>query len=210
MTNLGQLQLYARVPRTMALGPGLRYGLWVQGCPFRCPGCMTPGALDVTGGEAVPISSLAEEILALDDLEGLSLSGGEPFTQAAGLAILMQQLREQRDLGLIVYTGYRLPALQALANRDPGVAALLGATDLLIDGPYLAEHNDDTPLRGSSNQGLHLLTDRYRAHLGAYDSNQTRQIELHVGIREHLLVGIPSVRQLAWWQSRHADCNDKL
>jgi hypothetical protein len=83
------------------------------------------------------------------------------------------------------------------------------------EGPVRPEFVQDLELcfarlRGLSNQGLHLLTDRYCTHLGAYDSNQTRQIELHVGIREHLLVGIPSARQLAWWQARYAVPNKSV
>ncbi|NCA71503.1 MAG: 4Fe-4S cluster-binding domain-containing protein, partial [Sphingobacteriia bacterium] len=44
------LRLYSRIPRTRSLGPGLRFALWVQGCPLRCPGCMTPDALPFDGG----------------------------------------------------------------------------------------------------------------------------------------------------------------
>lgn len=194
------LRLYSRVARTRSLGPGLRFALWVQGCPLRCPGCMTPAALPFAGGESVPVERLAQEILAVEDIEGLTLSGGEPFAQAAAAAALILRLRRQRDLGLIVYSGYRLAALRRLAQADAGVSALLGQTDLLIDGPYLATANDDAPLRGSSNQRLLPLTDRYRDHL-ASDAH-ARQIEVHVEIGVRMLVGIPSRRQLAWWQAR--------
>ena len=96
------LTLYARLPRTRALGPFTRFALWVQGCPFHCPGCMTPDARPFEGGETVAIDRLAAEVLAVDDIEGLTVSGGEPFTQAAGLAALVRQVRAYRDLGLIL------------------------------------------------------------------------------------------------------------
>lgn len=158
---------------------------------------MTPDALPFDGGEPVPVARLANEILAIDDIEGVTVSGGEPFAQAAAVADLMLRLRGQRDLGLIVYSGYRLAALRRLARTDAGVSALLGQTDLLIDGPYLAAANDGAPLRGSSNQGILPLTDRYRERLAGDD--HARHIEVHVEIGVRMLVGIPSRRQLAWW-----------
>ena len=195
------LTLYARLPRTRALGPCTRFALWVQGCPFHCPGCMTPDARPFAGGETVAIDRLAAEVLAVDDIEGLTVSGGEPFTQAAGLATLVRQVRAHRDLGLILYTGYRLEDLRQLATDAPGVADLLSCIDLLIDGPYVAAQNDGAPLRGSANQRVIPLTDRYIEQLHCYDRDQPRAIELHVEIGERMLVGIPSARQLAWWQS---------
>ena len=122
LDDSASLRLYARIPRTRVLGPFVRYGLWVQGCPFRCPGCMTPDALAFTGGEEIAIAGLVSQILAIDEIEGLSVSGGEPFAQAAALALLMRQLRSQRDLGLILYSGYRWRDLQRQARLDPGVA----------------------------------------------------------------------------------------
>ncbi|WP_236848805.1 4Fe-4S single cluster domain-containing protein [Candidatus Thiodictyon syntrophicum] len=162
---------------------------------------MTPDAHPFEGGESAAIDRLAAEILAVDDIEGLTVSGGEPFAQAAGLAALIRQVRAHRDLGLILYTGYRLEDLQRKASDAPGTADLLGRIDLLIDGPYVAAQNDGVPLRGSANQRVIPLTDRYLAHLHCYDSNRPRAVELHVEIGERMLVGIPSARQLAWWRS---------
>lgn len=198
------LSLYAKLPRTRALGPFLRFALWVQGCPFHCPGCMTPDARPFAGGETIAIDRLTDEILSVDAIEGLTVSGGEPFTQAAGLAMLVQSLRTRRDLGLILYTGYRLEDLRQMAKDEAGVSALLVQIDLLIDGPYVAARNDGAPLRGSANQRVIPLSDRYLASLRAYDRDQPRGVELHVEIGERMLVGIPSARQLAWWQAQKA------
>lgn len=197
------IRLYARLPRTRALGPFLRFALWVQGCPFDCPGCMTQDARAFAGGETVAIDRLADEILTVDDIEGLTVSGGEPFAQAAGLAALIRQLRARRNLGLILYTGYRVEALKRKALDDPGTADLLARIDLLIDGPYVDARNDGAALRGSANQRVIPLSSRYLAHLNDYDRDRQRAVELHVEIGARMLVGIPSARQLAWWRSRN-------
>ena len=61
------------------------------------------------------------------------------------------------DPGVIVYTGYCFEELKEV----PGADALLAQTDLLIDGPYIQELDDGRSLRGSSNQRIIPLTDRY-------------------------------------------------
>lgn len=194
--------LYAKVSHTRSLGPFTRFALWVQGCLLRCPNCMTPDAQRFKAGNLYAIANLAREILAIDDIEGLTVSGGEPFAQASALATLMDAVRASRDLGLILYSGYRLQELQNMARSDAGIQGLLSRIDLLIDGPYIASSNDNAPLKGSANQNVIFLTDRYLNQQHQYEAGQPRTIELHVDIGEHLLVGIPSARQLDWWQSR--------
>lgn len=75
--NDGFLRLARRSNRCTVLGPGVRAVFWVQGCPLRCPGCVAPETLPFAGGEVVPVSRLADEIIALNEIEGLTFSGGE-------------------------------------------------------------------------------------------------------------------------------------
>lgn len=158
-----KLSVHMREPAVHTLGPGVRYALWVQGCPRRCPGCVAPEAQALDGGTALETGALAWEIL-LSGSEGLTISGGEPFLQAEALAELIRTVRRKRDLGVIVYTGYRYEELLA----DPAARALLEETDLLIDGPYVKELDDGKSLRGSSNQRVIPLTERYRGELSLY------------------------------------------
>ncbi|WP_140397603.1 MULTISPECIES: 4Fe-4S single cluster domain-containing protein [unclassified Flavonifractor] len=158
-----KLSVHMREPAVRTLGPGVRYALWVQGCPRRCPGCVAPEAQALDGGTALETGALAWEIL-LSGAEGLTISGGEPFLQAEALAELIRTVRRKRDLGVIVYTGYRYEELLA----DPAARALLEETDLLIDGPYVKELDDGKSLRGSSNQRVIPLTERYRGELSLY------------------------------------------
>lgn len=158
-----KLSVHMREPAVRTLGPGVRYALWVQGCPRRCPGCVAPEAQALDGGTELETGALAWEIL-LSGAEGLTISGGEPFLQAEALAELIRTVRRKRDLGVIVYTGYRYEELLA----DPAARALLEETDLLIDGPYVKELDDGKSLRGSSNQRVIPLTERYREELSLY------------------------------------------
>jgi len=149
-----------RVPVTEAEGPGRRFALWVQGCPLRCPGCCNPHFLEFTDADWVEVEDLAAEILShREEIEGVTFIGGEPFSQAAGLAALARRV-QQAGLSVMIFTGHLLEELQA---RGPAHEALLAETDLLVDGPYLREkHLDDRRWIGSANQSVHYLTDRYR------------------------------------------------
>ena len=152
------IRLYRMAPEVTVLGPGRRFCLWVQGCVRRCPGSMSPETWDLEGGTLWREEAVAAQMLRFD-FEGVTISGGEPFLQAGPLARLLQLLRAERDTGVIIYTGFTLTQLHGLHN--PATDALLAMTDMLIDGPYRQELDDDGALRGSSNQQARLLTNRY-------------------------------------------------
>jgi anaerobic ribonucleoside-triphosphate reductase activating protein len=161
---------------------------------------MTQDARPMTGGELWTPADLAAEVLATPGIEGITVSGGEPFAQAAGLAAMLGEVHAKRDLGVIVYSGYTHEYLVRRAQTQPGVAELLAMTDLLVHGPYIEALNNDASLKGSSNQGVFLNSARYAAHLPMYGAEYARRVEVHVETRETMLVGVPSRRQLAWWR----------
>jgi len=199
---LNTINLHSYISQTRALGPFLRFTLWVQGCPLRCPGCMTPAALPDSGGELMAISKLVERILNTPDIEGLTITGGEPFAQAVALVKLIEQIRQTKDFGVIVYSGYTLKNLQHIATLQPEVAALLQLIDLLIDSPYIAALNDGGSLRGSSNQQIHLLTKRYATVINDYYGQPKRPVEIHLTKDDIMLVGVPGEETLKKWQNQ--------
>ena len=172
---------------TRALGPGLRYAIWTQGCPFAYPGCVTPESRAVDGGMVVDVEDLAADLMAADGIDGITISGGEPFVQAASLAALLSRVKGMRpQLNVIVFTGFAIERLAEVENA----AELLPYIDLLIDGPYVETLNDGLGLRGSSNQRLHFLTSAllpYREQL----ENGKRQVELTFRRGASAVVGIP-------------------
>ena len=168
------------------LGPGTRYVLWVQGCKGHCPGCIAENAKKMEEGTPVSISALAFEI-ALSKADGLTISGGEPFLQAEELAEMIKQIKTKRDLGIIVYSGYHYEDLA----KDDTARKLLNKIDLLIDGPYIQELDDGKSLRGSSNQRLFFLTDRYREYEGEYGTSGRENETFYHGLFIHE-IGIPN------------------
>jgi anaerobic ribonucleoside-triphosphate reductase activating protein len=181
------LNVASIAPRTQALGPGTRAAIWVQGCPLRCPGCLAPAWIPF-----VPAMQLTpEEVLErlnLDEITGISLSGGEPFMQAAGLAAFVRLARQQKDLNVICFSGFRY---ERLLKHPPsnGVSELLAQVDVLIDGPFIQERNDSIGLRGSSNQRIIHLTSRLNGHdLEA----RKREVEITITNGELAFIGIPT------------------
>lgn len=153
-----QIRLASFVEESIVDGPGLRFVLFTQGCPHRCSGCHNPQTHLSVGGTMFSI----EEIIALYEknpaVRGLTLSGGEPFVQAAPLSKIAKAVH-QRGGDVIVYTGYRLEKLYTLAETDDGIAALMVQTDLLIDGPFvLSQRCLDVAFVGSLNQRLIALS----------------------------------------------------
>lgn len=153
------LAVHAFVPVSRANGPGRRAVVWVQGCTLGCPGCFNPETHPFTG-DRTPVDALVARISAAavaHHLDGLTVSGGEPFQQRRALAALLEHVRAETDLSVLVFTGYTTAELASL----PGAADVLRHTDVLITGRYDARQRLATGLRGSSNKTVVCLTDRY-------------------------------------------------
>ena len=197
------LRLHNIVYHTRTLGPGDRTAIWFQGCRRRCKGCMSESSRPMDGGWDVSIPKLCSAILQQTGIEGVTISGGEPFLQAEALYTLISGLRSKSNLGVIVYTGYTIEPLKE--RNDLYINRLLdGMIDLLIDGEYVDELNDGKSLRGSSNQRVLLLTERYTQHKADYEQ-QTRDIEVYMKDNEVFLIGIPSNQTWKQWESVISD-----
>jgi anaerobic ribonucleoside-triphosphate reductase activating protein len=153
------LRLHALVPRSRANGPGLRTALWVQGCTLGCPGCCNPGTHAGTGGFVRSVRELADAIRTTAGIEGVTLSGGEPFEQAPALLALLERLRATTTLSLLVFSGYTRAEIEAQPLGPP----ILALIDVLIAGRFDRARPIGHGLLASGNQRVWLLSDRYQA-----------------------------------------------
>jgi len=173
------------------LGPGARrLVLWVRGCDARCPGCITPELWEP--GDPTLVTDIVRELLPLVSLaDGISISGGEPFRQPAALCALIDALRVEHDVEVLVYTG-RL--FEELVTSGGATAELLARIDLLLDGPFVEEQANTLRWRGSDNQRVHLLTPRAQRHREESDLPMPAERPLQVqqtGPQRYRIVGIP-------------------
>jgi anaerobic ribonucleoside-triphosphate reductase activating protein len=154
-------------PITTLNGPGYRFALWTQGCGLRCTTqCISPHLLTAKPRHLL---SVDETLEILDErarfgqysIEGITLLGGEPTDQSEPLAKLARSVHE-RGWSVMLYSGYTLSQLQGRKNQS--VCDLLSETDILVDGPFQPEYADQhLRWRGSSNQQIWILSDRYCA-----------------------------------------------
>lgn len=188
------LNIASRIPCTTVEGPGLRYALWVQGCDIDCPGCCNQDLLPFVRRQTILTSQIVDEIKQARDqygIEGVTFLGGEPSYQARGLAEVATSC-QKLGLSVMVFTGFRLEQLRR--RNLPGVEALLEHSDIVVDGPFVAEQPDQRRnWVGSSNQRFHYMTSRYTRSIetGSFDRPA---VEVRVGLDEHLLMnGFPMI-----------------
>jgi len=177
--------------KTDLLGPFFRFAVWLQGCERRCPGCIAEYMQSPSGGKNIKISELASLIISAEECEGITVSGGEPFSQADRLCELIDLIHAGRpDFGVIIYTGHRYEDLKK-SGEEP-VQKLLGLTDILIDGEYVEELDDNLGLRGSSNQKAVFLSERYSAHRDLYTNPSGRKNSIEIQGDSLRMTGVPS------------------
>lgn len=135
-------------------GPGRRSTAKLQGCPIHCPGCVTPDSWDTAGGVLTQVDRLAEALLdPAYERDGVTILGGEPFAQPAGLLALVRALRARGCSHILCYSGFTYEALLRRAEGESAIALALADIDMLIDGPYVAALASGAgPWTGSGNQ----------------------------------------------------------
>lgn len=171
------------------LGPGQRAVIWFHGCSRRCPGCIAMEMNLSHDYKTMTARELYGWVASCNGIEGVTLSGGEPLEQDTEELYNFLRLVHQdtRDLGVILFTGYRLEELE-----QTGKNIIIQYIDVLVDGPYEEEKNDGFDLRGSSNQKIHFLTPRYKSMRDAFFGNSGRNLEFDIGMDNDVVInGIP-------------------
>jgi anaerobic ribonucleoside-triphosphate reductase activating protein len=152
------LRLHHFLPTSRANGPGLRAVVWVQGCTLGCPGCFNPQTHPAQGGERVSVEDLFDQIISLgDSIEGITLSGGEPFQQTCPVLGLLKRVRAETSLSALVFSGYAWEEIQ----QFPAIDEIRACVDVLIAGRYDSTQALQDGLVSSANQQAVFLTHRY-------------------------------------------------
>lgn len=148
------VRLSGIVSESVVDGVGFRMTVFTQGCIHNCKGCQNPQTHPLDGGEVTDLKYILEEVEKDPLLDGVTLSGGEPFLQAKPLAELSRQLHD-RGLDVWCYSGFTYEELQEKAELDENIKALLNEVDVLVDGRFVLEKLDlKLKFRGSTNQRI--------------------------------------------------------
>ena len=142
--------------------------IWFQGCRLNCVNCFNPETHVFAKNLYWEIGELLSVVLSISgQIEGITISGGEPFEQKDALLAILREIKVKTNLSTIVYTGYEMEELQ----RFPEINQIFALLDVLIPGRYIDALNMNSKnadnskkqfcMAGSSNQQIHFLSDRY-------------------------------------------------
>ena len=134
-----------------SLSPGDRLAIWIRGCKKRCFNCANPELQLFNPNSEVSMTVIKEMISKIDKkIDGITITGGEPFCQAKDLFEIITFMLEITD-DILIFTGYSKKEIYDL-NNDYAIKCIEKAT-VVIYGEYVDELNDNhTPLIASSNQ----------------------------------------------------------
>lgn len=152
------------------LGPGKRIGIWFCGCSHKCKGCSNPELWQQQEKYKISIDdvvSLIHQISDTNPVDGFTITGGDPMEQSDELSTLLKKLKVISD-DILVYTGFEIEELTEKQLENISV---------LIDGRYKEELNDNSLLRGSSNQRIHILEETQRVKYEAYLNTESNKIQ---------------------------------
>ena len=136
-------------------GTGFRAVVFCQGCLRACPGCQNPQTHDPMGGKEADTEEIIKKIMADPYLDGVTLSGGEPFLQPEPAAVISEAVKAGGK-NVWAFTGYTYEELQkGVEEGRKDWERLLKTIDVLVDGPFLlAEKSLELKFRGSRNQRI--------------------------------------------------------
>lgn len=176
------------------LGPaqGHRMAVWVQGCSLgragACHGCISSHTHMSSAGKSMSAADVVSLAIKHKQSNGLVITGGEPTDQPGAVAELTSLFKQAYPAAcVLLYTGR---TRRWIEQRHP---ELLQNVDVLIDGPF-QEHRAVLPLRGSSNQRVHLLTPLGAETFSGYESwpNGIEMIATDKDKKEAFVIGIQS------------------
>lgn len=135
-------------------GPGIRYTIFTQGCIHNCKCCHNPQTHSLNDGYYIEIDDLVNKIKRNPLLQGITISGGEPFLHIRECFELAKQVKEL-GLDVIVYTGYTFEELSQMKYTNDNIELFFKYIDYLVDGKFIAELKDlELKFIGSKNQRI--------------------------------------------------------
>ncbi|MBQ7935233.1 MAG: pyruvate formate lyase-activating protein [Clostridia bacterium] len=131
-------------------GPGVRFAVFLQGCPLRCAYCHNPDTWERTGGSEYTPEEILQKVLPFrpyfGEKGGITLTGGEPLLQAPFTAELLKKAKE---------AGLHTVLDTSASAGEPHWTEVLKYTDLaLVDIKFCTEEGYKTHCGGSLKKVL--------------------------------------------------------
>jgi anaerobic ribonucleoside-triphosphate reductase activating protein len=180
--------IYAPV---LTLGPGIRIGIWFQGCSIRCKGCISKHTWEFDKKYKKTIAQVIDQINYYSEIyntKSITISGGEPFDQNSSLYILLKKLKELKFNDILLYSGYKFNYLQK------NYGDILKYIDVLIDGPFIESKKTNKIYKGSNNQRMYILNKSLSPIYQEYKKQlKNNKLQVITKDNEIYLIGIPDI-----------------
>ena len=131
------------LPCSFVNGEGARYVIFLQGCKHHCKGCHNPETWDFDGGTEMTVEEIAADFKKRRLLDGITLSGGDPFFQQKACVELLNLLS---GVNVWIYTGFEYDEISE--------TELAKKADALVVGKFVEELKCEGQYFGSSNQKI--------------------------------------------------------
>lgn len=149
-------------------GPGKRLVLFCQGCSLRCKGCSNAHLWEFGKGADISVEQLMS-LVNQQDVEGITLLGGEPLDQCVEIAELISRTK-QLGKTVVLFTGYSRKEL-----NKPEQKRAWAMSDLVVSGRYVySKRSLYLQFRGSTNQRVYRHKGKYEHY--ALSDGQTMAV----------------------------------
>jgi len=149
-------QVHSTYMGGMVDGPGIRYVLFMAGCPLRCQYCHNPDTWGLRLGTPMTVDALMQDVEQYRSYMrfsggGVTVTGGEPLIQAEFLAAFLRACRENDVHTAVQTSGYMLMR-DLKKNR---AAAVLEHADLILLDIKAFDETLHKNVTGVSNRRIH-------------------------------------------------------
>ena len=166
-------------------GPGNRFVLWTQGCSKGCSECFNPETWSTNVYKELSPTQIFELIKNFE-VDGVTISGGDPLEQEDELLELLMLLSSMRlRKGVILFSGFTRAEISSNFIREQ----CLKYIDVLVDGRYEKNLKIDFSLRGSSNQEFYSFSDKISSDELSFD----QEIEISSLEGDIMMTGFPNI-----------------
>ena len=173
----------------LSLGPGRRVGIWVRGCSIHCQGCIAENLWSFDESRARNVGDVAREVEEFfredGNLDGVTISGGEPFDQPEALIALLKKFRAKDIRDVLIYTGYNVGGI---TRAHPEVLELAAA---VVDSPFHLGEDTECAWKGSSNQTLTVFDARFSVRYVKWLGTKKGPMQIAVFNDRVISIGIP-------------------
>ncbi len=146
---------YCVVDNEHLYGCGKRVLLFLQGCSIHCSGCVNKHLWEFGVGKNATTEEI-EKFCQDNQVEGITLHGGEPLDQADGLYPILKELKN-KEYTVILFTGYNKKELNTIQKK------VWNLSDIVVCGRFdINKRNVYLQFRGSTNQRVIRRKGKYK------------------------------------------------